>query len=267
MSSAASPGCATRRRLFPFRARWQCGIALHRTLHGCTLILSVAVLTLCACDAPGQVPDGSLPELDRSLFTHLPCAPPCWSGLVPGVSPQDEVYAVLHNSPWVRKGSVSRVPREGLGPGDSEIVWEDRDVSNGMNRAYVVHFRLVLISIGLDHDQLTLGNVVDMYGPPEAVYARAKLDFFRYTVDLYYLAQGMRFTGIAYPVASEDVLIDSKTGILEPDMSVNAAYYFAPGAYDDALRDAYQLDEERISAVMGALQPWQGFGQVNLCCQ
>jgi hypothetical protein len=125
----------------------------------------------------------------------------------------------------------------------------------------------VLISIGLDHDELTLGNVVDMYGPPEAVYARAKLDFFRYTVDLYYLAQGMLFTGIAYPVDSEDALIDSKTGILAPDMSVNAAYYFTPGAYDGVLRDAYQLDEERISAVMGALQPWQGFGQVNLCCQ
>lgn len=242
--------------------------------HAFSLVLVAILLFLCGCGESSQVADDAPPELDRSLLlTDDPCAAPCWAGLVPGESSKEEVHAVLASSLWVREGSVESIPRHDFGPGGVEIIWDDRDIPHGANRvyrAYVVNDRLVLIMISVDYDNLTLGQIVDKYGSPESLsaelYAWDEIVAYTYIITLNYPARGLRFEGRYGPVPEHKVLTLEGLGQVNPEMHVTNAYYFAPDSFENVLRGVFRLDSASIERILRCSHPWEGFGEVELCC-
>ena len=55
---------------------------------GATLVL---LLTLVGCAESRTALGPATPPIDRSLLGGGPCAPPCWQGLTPGESDEDDV--------------------------------------------------------------------------------------------------------------------------------------------------------------------------------
>jgi hypothetical protein len=52
---------------------------------------------------------------DRSLFTGLPCAPPCWQGIVPGETTAEEAMQILRASPYVKQDNIEKTGTYALG--------------------------------------------------------------------------------------------------------------------------------------------------------
>ena len=50
-----------------------------------------------------NMPTGPLADkVDKSLLTHVPCAPPCWYGIVPGKSSVADTQRILGGLQFVR---------------------------------------------------------------------------------------------------------------------------------------------------------------------
>jgi len=67
------------------------------------VLATVILLCLGICAGCGEPP-----PLDMSLLTGEPCEPPCWQGLVAGVSTEDEIERFLTGSGLVNRNSVYR---------------------------------------------------------------------------------------------------------------------------------------------------------------
>jgi hypothetical protein len=112
------------------------------------------------------------PPVDRSLLTGEPCQPPCWQGLTPGVSTQEEVEEFLRTSELVDQTSIFRgeVTR-----GRGEVVgttiqwWSTANMSNSPrqfgNHSVIKDGMLQYMTIWLDCE-VTLEDLLERYGPP-----------------------------------------------------------------------------------------------------
>jgi len=84
------------------------------------LIISVVGALLFACSKPTLSPD----QMDKSPFTGVPCAAPCWHGLVVGESSENNVMSTLptltfidQNTIQVFRGSRPTINYETFAPG------------------------------------------------------------------------------------------------------------------------------------------------------
>lgn len=66
------------------------------------LILSTVGVLLFACGNPTLAPD----QMDRSTFTGIPCAAPCWYGLVVGRSSEHDVMSTLSTLTFIDQDTV-----------------------------------------------------------------------------------------------------------------------------------------------------------------
>ena len=216
-------------------------------------ILMLLSTCLCACSEPWEK---RLPEVDRSLLTDDPCRAPCWAGLVPGEATKADVLLALESSPWVKEGSIISRP--------ISVLWEDQgNRFYPWNRAHVRGGYLALIEIQIDFE-LTLGELVGKFGPPEGVYAYEKLHSYTYTVILDYPTLGMSFTSVLLPVSSSEVLLGRDVGLISPDFVVTEAHYYVPGTLTSVMRDAFLKSPEWVEQILRDEQPWRGFGEVKL---
>jgi hypothetical protein len=165
---------------------------------GC-IALAIA-LSGCACS----------PEVDVSLMTGDPCAIPCWHNITPGVSDEDTVRDQLENSPFVRKGTLRHDPIEKEGAPLTMFAWRDQE--GDFNRIYFRDGKVLRIEIGLDYD-LTLGQVVDKYGPPEYVYTYARGSF-EYFVFFSYPTQGLEVQSYLSAPDASNYIVSRDTGIV-----------------------------------------------------
>ena len=243
--------------LVVYRARRGIGV-----LVACGLLLLLAVC-LCACGFP--------PQVDRSILTGKPCAPPCWAGLVPGYSTGEEVLSTPEASEWVRPGSLGSYDSRDGRHYVRRIGWDDADVDRGGNRAYVEDDLLLCIAIGLDHADLTFGQTVRDYGIPQAVTAILApwgefADTYSYEIVLNYPTNGMRFQGQYGPVDWGQVVTGEGKGLVDEQMIVTDVLYYTPGSYEHVLGAYLGYDDEGIESVLRNERPWAGFGQVELAC-
>jgi hypothetical protein len=187
---------------------------------------------------------------DRSLLTGQPCGPPCWQGLVPGVSTLEEVLAYMKRSYYVgdyyRDGSIIRW--QSTQGGRSYGAWNAFAVEGDL---------LMVIRTYLDYD-LTLDQLLERYGPPEKFQANWKggssVDA---DITLFYPALGL---------APRVELKPSNGGYdLQPDTLVILVWYFPPtsleGLVDLAGYIPFPQKEEYAETV---LQDWHGYGLIEL---
>jgi hypothetical protein len=210
--------------------------------------LAVAVWAIAACVGCGQPP-----PLDMSLLTGEPCAPPCWQGLTPGVSTEEEVLEYAASShdlaDYHLDTSASRTVIQWQTPcGASQRVDNFLLIRDDM---------LSVIMVCLDYE-LTLAQSLETYGPPESFRANRKggssIDA---EVILFHPTLGL---------ASRLELKPSAEGYeLRPDGKVMRVWYFAPTSLDglSGLAGWIPFPDKRENAEI-VLQDWQGYGFIEL---
>ena len=73
------------------------------------LLLCILFLTGCSGLIPAQTPPAE--QIDRSLFTGIPCAVPCWHGLEVGRSTENEVMSTLQRLNYIDPDTIQTTRR------------------------------------------------------------------------------------------------------------------------------------------------------------
>jgi hypothetical protein len=130
-------------------------------------VLTVVALLACACTGCGEPP-----PLDTSFLTGDPCEPPCWQGLTPGVSTEDEVEEFLGSSKLVEQSSIFRgeVTRDrGEVVGTTIQWWSTANTSNLPrqfgNHSVIKDGMLQYMTIWVD-SEVTVQDLLERHGPP-----------------------------------------------------------------------------------------------------
>ncbi|MBN1976695.1 MAG: hypothetical protein JW918_04765 [Anaerolineae bacterium] len=213
-------------------------------------------------DIPLPTSTPSPPELDTSLLTDDPCRAPCWHNIIPGVSGEDDVRAQLQDSPFVKEGTLEYELTEWREVQLGMFYWQGR--GEHYNRVYLRDGKVLRIEIRIDHDW-TLGEAVDKFGPPKGVLADTYgVETTGYHVDFYYPAQGLIFESNMLPVDRQVYLGDGK-GILQKDLKVTQATYFAPTSLEGMISEVYLYSpDDDMEGWLANIHEWQGFGEVEL---
>lgn len=212
-------------------------------------------------------------ELDSSLLTGDPCAPPCWHNIAPGVADEDDVRSQLESSPFVEKGTLHYNLTEEAGVPLVGFSWQAREgdyicLQNGMvwpmercNYIYLRDGKVLRIEISL-HGGVTLGEIVDKYGPPERISAFVSVtDFYWYQITIDYPCQGLRLESFSLIDPKE---VASGTISVTRDMRITDARYYVPTSLEKALSEAFWLPPDRIADYMASSQEWAGFGRIKI---
>ena len=209
-------------------------------------------------------------KADDSLLTGTPCAPPCWGGIIPGESDEEQVLQALKDSALVRADTIHSRPQEERGKPLTEIEWSGW--AKYPSKLFLHNNRVLRIDIYLDQGP-TLGQIVERYGPPERVEASLAYPPL-YSVVLDYPAHGLTVISHHYPEElppfsssrsfQERFLVDDRAGKLEEAFRVTWATYYAPTTLRAALRDVFHFSAEDVEESVAQAYPWHGFGQVPL---
>ncbi len=140
----------------------------------------------------------SAQPVDMSLLTGDPCAPPCWQYITPGVTGQTEALARLMRSPFVKRNALSGLYElnwEELGGHITHSAWEsaagpwDRYFRRAKNYIFFRNDTVLWMEVFLEFE-LTAGQAVEKYGPPEGVFYNMGPHGEKH-ISLYYPHQGL----------------------------------------------------------------------------
>ncbi len=219
------------------------------------LLASVILMCLGLCVGCGEPP-----PLDTSLLTGEPCEPPCWQGLIPGVSTEEEVNDFLRSSTLVDQSCIFRgeVTR-----GRGEVVgttmqwWSTANMSNAPrqlgNDCVIMEGLLQHLTIWLDYE-VTLEDLLERYGAPDKFSAWMEpVDPPHVKVTLLYPGHGFEST----------LLIPQDDVQLRPDSQVVRVWYFrAASGIEEYLHLCHEVGYPTASE--DTLQDWRGYGPIDL---
>jgi hypothetical protein len=199
---------------------------------------------------------GEPPPVDRSLLTGEPCQPPCWQGLMPGVSTEDQVNEFLRTSPFVQRTTIyrGRVTRSGEMAGVS-IDW--LSTANVQGAHAVNSFRVeggVLrdIIVYLD-SKATLKELLEVYGPPDGFSAGLTgVESTRVDVVLLYPEHGF----IAF------LSLPAHDPSLQPDSVLSWLWYFRAAPLDRFLVLTREVGFFSGSVEVESFWSWEGYGPI-----
>lgn len=223
-------------------------VQVEPTLRTMLLLVSFSILTGCAGS-------GEPPPLDMSLLTGEPCEPPCWQGLTPGESTEEDVAEFVRTTRFVDTRTIYRgsLTRRGEVVGVS-IHWDS--TAGGSNTLHIEGGVLKTIIISPDYD-LTLQRVVERYGPPEK-YRAILQGFERQWVDviLFYPTHGFTMYLALRP--------DHPT--LDPESKVAEVWYFRAAPLERFMELGWEAGHLGTdpSEFPEFLRDWQGYGPIEL---
>jgi hypothetical protein len=189
--------------------------------------------------------------VDRGLAYGFPCIPPCWEGLIPGVTTRNQTEEILQglqqDGAVLTFGCVESVCAVVIGPGMEVEVW----IAEG-----VVHHIKGRVNFSFD-----AGQLVDLIGEPTAVYP-APRDGVCIPCDQepnpregdFYLV-----THLLYPDLGARFLLGTGIpGCVCPNTVVMYFEYFSPMSMGETLE--YLHRSGQLSGVQESdLGEWQGF--------
>jgi hypothetical protein len=218
-----------------------------------------AVLAMAAWVAAACVGCGEPPPADMSLLTGEPCEPPCWQGLIPGQSTEQELVVLLDASEQVDPRSVHQ---ESGGCGQLTY-WRNRDPFASLsarsgwttNYACTSHKVLKVVMEYLSYEA-NLEQLLERYGPPEALRAQpGGIPERPYVeVSLYYPAHGLMC----------QLELSDQDEPLRPETRVIRAWYFAAATLESLADPGSGVPFPPAEYVPDALQEWQGYGPVRV---
>ena len=215
----------------------------------CLAVTAVLIAACVLCQTP----------VDRSLLTGDPCEPPCWQGLTPGESTLEDVNEFMRTSGFVSPLTVHRSAlriaggeRVGL-----SIWWQSNVWGAGGSNNFDIHGG-VLDSITIHpHYDVTLGRLINRYGPPEKYVAFLPIGGpLYYDVTLYYPAHGFTVhLALRY---------DDPT--LRPETGVGSVWYFRAAPLEQflELRREQGYSSSTPHEALQYMHDWQGYGAIDL---
>ncbi len=196
--------------------------------------------------------------VDTSLLTGEPCEPPCWQGLIPGVSTEEDVNEFVRTSELVDqstlfRGDITRGTGEVVGVG---VHWWSRADMAGVPRQFgnsvsIEDGVLRRIMVFLDYE-VTLADLLGRYGAPRKWSSSwVSLHIPDMDVELYYPNHG--FTAwLRLP--ADDVW-------LRPESKIRRVRYCRVVPLEEFLElgpeAGYFLADE-----LESLRDWEGYGMV-----
>jgi len=202
---------------------------------------------------------GEPPPVDMSLLTGEPCEPPCWQGLTPGVSTEEEASQFLRISELVDRTTLYRshlTLGTGAVVGVSMQWWSSANTS----RTWREHPNEFIVKDGVLHEiavfldcNVTLGDLLTRYGSPHRWEVLCvSLDTPDIDVILYYPTRGV----------TARVRLPSLGVPLEPSTEVRQVRYLRPLQKEDFLSLGPQVGYFPVDEVE-SLREWAGYGPVN----
>lgn len=224
-----------------------------------TEALSRAALTLSFLMLVGSTACDEGQPVDTSLLSGKPCEPPCWQGLTPGVSTEEEASEFVRISELVDRTAVYQ---SDLTLGTGEVVgvsmqwWSSANTARTWrehpNEFIVKDDVLQDIAVFLDYE-VTLGDLLTRYGSPHRWEVQwVSLDTLDIDVMLYYPTRG--FTA--------RVRLPSFGVSLEPSSEVRQVRYLRPLQNEDFLSLGPQVGYFPVDEAE-SLREWAGYGPVN----
>jgi len=203
---------------------------------------------------------GAPPPVDTSLLTGEPCEPPCWQGLTPGVSTEEEVREFVRTSELVDQSELyirERTEDTGEVVGVSVHWWSRANTprvptqfgNNVITRDGVVEE----ITVFLDSD-VTLADLLERYGEPHRWSVTwVSIEMPDLDVTLYYPNHGFR----------AQLILPADDRLLRPESIVHLVRYHVVVPPENFLElgpeagyfNAYEAD---------SLRDWEGYGIVSL---
>ena len=184
--------------------------------------------------------------VDRSIITGLPCAPPCWQGITPGVTKMDKALEILSNSPYIETRSIKQTGTDISGG----CTWRWRSPGRRMQPGLNWQTGFIdTIQMGLAFD-LTVQEVTDKYGLPEAVSAveGGQPEHWYWIIDLHYPSQGIKFKAYTSEFSKD----------IKPTTEVGAVLLFSPLTMEERIREI----EQGLSSPLPSeyFSDWKGYG-------
>ena len=223
-------------------------------------LLALPLAVLAASVSCGETPEGALVPVDTSLLTGEPCEPPCWQGLTPGVSTEEEVNDFLRSSELVDQSSIFRgeLTRDrGEVVGTTIQWWSTANMSNVPrqfgNDCLIMEGLLQGSIIWLD-SEVTLQDLLERYGAPAKFTAWMEGVESPYVkVTLFYPRHGFEAT----------LIIRQGEVELRPESEIVRVWYFRSASQiEDYLRLCREIGYPCASE--DTLQEWHGYGPIDL---
>jgi hypothetical protein len=211
-------------------------------------LLLLVVTTIASCGATGA------PLVAQGLVEGEPCSPPCFQGLVPGSSTEDDVRQFL------RSGRYAVGPYAVIERSEENVLimmWDRRGLGGQRNEFQIRGNILSLTSMYLD-SHVTLEQVVKRYGAPDKFTAGLNMSGRVYTlVGLFYREVGMIV----------DLYVYDDVPQLKPDTKVARVWYFDPVPLEQAIlvlagKKGQALEDFELEQV-GHWHEWAGYGVVE----
>lgn len=186
--------------------------------------------------------------VDKSIITSLPCAPPCWQGITPGVTSSDTVMAILSNSPIIEKGSIKQAGTTISGG----LTWRWRSPGRRMQPGVNWQNGIVdTIRMGLTFD-LSAQEVIEKFGNPEAVSVEegGQPEHWYWIISFHYPSQGLEFKAYTSEFDKD----------IEKTTEVGAVLLFTPMTMQERIKEI----EEELSSPFPTdyFSDWKGYGDV-----
>ena len=222
----------------------------------------ISIPLLCMALFIAATPHGcGQPPIDMSLLTGDPCEPPCWQGLTPGSSTEDDVNKFLETSRFVDLHCIFRsdVTTASAGVVGVGIQWRStagRSRGVDSNQFVIEGGVLRYIFVYPDYD-ITLDSLLEKYGPPEKVNVAITGSFGgvpRVGVTLFYPTKG--FT------ADLELPIDDAR--LGPDSTVLRLWYSQAAPLEQFLELGKGYLGRTPEQWLESLREWPGYGQLQL---
>jgi len=178
----------------------------------------------------------------QNWLKGIPCAPPCWEGIIPGQTRGNEVLKLLELNPVITK--LKQTP--------GYVSWEWSKESGGGTAVYDKQTQEQFIySIILEYPRpFTLNEITQAYGEPSNISASVVRDP-EGTGASYYLYIIYLDKGFALVESS------SKEILLSPTLELKKIIFFIPGI------DGYLKAKPGIR---NDVKTWQGFKGFNFYC-
>lgn len=211
-------------------------------------LLLLVTMTVTSCGATRE------PLVVQGLLEGEPCGPPCFQGLVPGSSTEDDVRQFL------RSGEYAVGPYAVIERSDKGVLvmkWDRRGLGGQRNEFQIQDDVLSLMGMYVDSD-VTLEQVIKRHGAPDNLRAGLKMSGRVYTVvSLFYREVGMMLQLHLYDDLPQ----------VKPDTEVVRVWYFDPVPLEEAAAvfaaKSGQAAEDFELEWLGHWHDWEGYGVVE----
>ncbi len=215
-----------------------------------TLFVIAALWLAGTLRSPGEV----LPSADE-FVSWRDCPAPCWRGIKPGKSRSNDVFRALVLDKAIQSAGIHLLagePEEGNTDNAYLISWIEPH--NGQSSLVVMRNDSVELVQVSNYSQLTMGDIVQRFGPPEhLIVFGSDIGHYVWTFIGYWPSQGI--VVFAHMPFSEKLTLD-------PSVTVTNLIYFEPTSEDRMWQIPYLVAYVNSRCTRANWLPWPGWVEV-----